>query len=91
MSGTAKWDTSQPFEPNYTFIRISAFNQTWIKKISQIHILFKSECEKNSELNQFWIWSSKNNEGMKGLFLSKSYSEKGYNVQGIQIEQFADF
>ena len=28
---------------------------------------------------------------MKGLLLSKQYSEKGYNARGIQIGQFADF
>ena len=81
-----------PFSQLYLYLNFS-FESDLNKKISQIHIQiwFKPEFEKNSELNQFWIWSSKNNEGMKGLFLSKSYSEKGYNVQGIQIGQFADF
>ena len=81
-----------PFSQLYLYLNFS-FESDLNKKISQIHIQiwFKSELEKNSDMNQFWIWSSKNNEGMKGLFLSKSYSEKGYNVQGIQIGQFADF
>ena len=50
-----------------------SFESDLKKKLSkiQIQISFKSELKKNSQLNQFWTWSCKDNEGMKGLFLSK--------------------
>ena len=64
-----------PFSDLYLYLNFS-FESDLNKKISQIHIQiwFMSEFEKNSELNQFWMWSFKDNERMNGLLLSKWYS-----------------